>query len=337
MKKNTFKIYDAQIKPGEKASLALPLPEQYSCSPMYMPVKIINGKKEGPCVVLFAVLRGNEVNGMEIINQLYDQISASELSGTLVAVPVLNVYGLTHFPKVTPSGRAIEDSFPGDPNGHFAERVADIITQNLIKYADFCVEFLTGSLNHEILPQVYCSFDDSTQKNIAKVFQAPVITEIELSKNTLRTTLENLNIPLLVYEAGEALRFDTTAIQIGIDGAKNVMRKMGMLHDELSMDITPVISKDQDWLTAPSSGILHTNVSLGEHVKEGDKLGQLNDPFSNEASVIIKSQHNGVIVGINRAPLIQEGSSIFKIVSFLDNKKAESAIEAWEESKPELD
>ena len=337
MKKNTFRIYDAQIKPGEKATLALPLPEQYSCSPMYMPIKIVNGKKEGPCLLLFSVLKGNDLNGMEIINQLYDQINVNELEGTLIMVPVLNVYGLIHYPKATPSGVSLENCFPGDSEGSFGERIAHIVTENLIKHADYCIEYLTGSVNHEILPQVYCSFDEAEQKKIAKVFQAPVITEVETQKNTLRKTIENFQIPLLVYEAGEAQSFDATAIQTGIDGSKNVMRKLGLLQDPLTNGVHPVFSKDEDWLTAHASGLLYSDASLGDHVKAGDHVGTLNDPFGKASSIKIKSQCSGIIVGVNRSPLIQEGESIFKIVSFIDNAKAGSVIEEWEEQKPELD
>jgi hypothetical protein len=337
MKNSSLKICDATIHPGEKATLALPLPEQYSCSPMYMPIKVINGKQPGPCLVTFSTLNGNEFNGLEILNQLFDLISPNELNGTLITVPVFNVYGLTHFPKVSPSGVTIANSFPGNENGTFGERIAYIFTEEILKKADYCVEFQTGSLNHEILPQIYCNFDDREAKKLAKAFQAPVITEVETSSSELRMTTENLNIPLLVYEAGEAMRFDQVAIQTGLTGIQNVMQKIDMLPDSIEQTITPVISKDDDWLIAPSSGILHTDVSLGEHIKRGEKIGRLSDPFSNENSTTVTSHLDGIIVGVNRSPLIQEGVSIFKIASFIDNQRAQSILEEWEELKPEND
>ena len=337
MKNTSFKICDAEVHPGEKVTLALPLPEQYSCSPMYMPIKIINGKQSGRTLLAFAMIDGNEFNGLEIVNQLYDEISANELQGTLIAIPVLNVYGLSHFPKITPSGVKLSACFPGDEHGHFGERVAHIFTQEILTKVDCCIELQTGSLNHEILPQIYCNFDHAETKKLARAFQAPVITELETNQNGIRLTAESLNIPHLVYEAGEAMRFDLGAIQVGLDGVRNVMRKLEMLVGEIDKSVTPVFSKDDDWLISSSSGVLHTEVSLGEWIKKGDKIGRLTDPFSNENATVIKSNLDGVIVGINRAPLIQEGVSIFKVASFIDNQRAEEILDEWEDYKPEAD
>jgi hypothetical protein len=340
MKNNSIKICNANVHSGEKATLALPMPVQYSCSPMYMPIKVINGKQAGPCLLVFAMLEGNEFNGLEIVNQLYDSISASDLAGTIIAIPVLNVYGLTHHPRPTPSGDSITNAFPGNPNGTYSERIAHIFTEEILSKADLCIELKTGSLNHEIFPQVYCHFDNSESKSLAKAFQAPVVTEVETTQSELRKTTENLNIPLIVYEAGEALRFDQIAIHTGIEGTKNVMKKAGMLKEQKNdsdMKVTPAFSKDEDWLTSHSSGILRIDASLGESVKKGTKLGSLSDPFSNEESTSVKSHVDGVIVGINRSPLIQEGERVFKIASFIDNKKAEAALEEWDELKPEIE
>lgn len=337
MRNQSIKICDATVHAGEKATLALPLPEQYSCSPMYMPIKVINGKQEGPCLLAFSTLNGVEFNGLEIVNQLFDSISPSQLSGTLITVPVVNVYGLTHYPKLSPSDASIANSFPGHATGSFGERIAHIFTEEILTKADYSIELLTGSLNHEILPQVYCNFDDLNAKKLAKAFHAPVITEVETGSSKLRLTTESLNIPLLVYQAGEALRFDPVAIQIGLTGIENILRKINMLDGNNDQAITPVISKDNDWLTAPSSGILHTDVKLGEHIKKGDKIGRLSDPFSNENSTIVKSHLDGIIVGVNRSPLIQEGVSIFKIASFVDNERAQSLLEEWDELKPGLE
>ncbi len=337
MKNATFKVCDANVHAGEKVTLALPLPEQYSCSPMYMPIKVINGKHPGPKLLVFAMLNGNEFNGLEIVNQLFDELSAESLYGTVVAVPALNVYGLTHYPKVSPSGVPMADSFPGDVQGNYSERIAYIFTEEILKKVDYCIELQTGSLNHQSLPQVYCNFDNASLRKLAKAFQAPVITEVETEASTLRETAESLNIPLLVYEAGEAMRFDQESIQIGFEGIQNVMKKLSMLEGDLEYKISPVFSKDEDWLSSPSSGVLHTDVTLGESIKKGEKIGRLSDPFSNESVTVVKSNLDGVVVGINRSPLIQEGESIFKVASFIDNQKAEAILEEWEELKPEID
>ncbi len=329
-----LKICNASIHPGEKTTLALPLPEQYSCSPMYMPLKVINGKEPGPCVLGFAVIKGDELNGLEILNQLFDSIQPHSLKGSLILVPALNVYGLTHYPKTTPSGVSINNSFPGCDNGNFGERIAHIFTEEVLKKTDYCIECMTGAMNHDLLPQVYCSFDNPEAKSLAKAFQAPVVTEVETHSSELRKTTESLQIPLLVYQAGEAMRFDQEAITIGVEGITNVLSKLNMIEKDNRSAISPIFSKDDDWLTSHSSGILRPEISLGEHIKQGDILGRISDPFSNENSTTVKSHLDGIIVGINRSPLIQEGTSIFKIASFIDNKRAEASLEKWEDEKP---
>ncbi len=331
-----FQICDAYIRPGEKASLALPMPEQYSCSPMYMPIKVINGKHDGQTLLCFSTINGDELNGLEILNQLYDQTNEAELHGTLILVPVLNVYGLTHYPRATPSGNPLIQSFPGKEKGSFNERIAHVFTDELLKKSNFCIECTTGSLNHEILPQVYCDFENIELKKIAKSFQTPVITEVETHASSLRQTAYDLNIPLLVYQAGEAMRFDPAAINIGQQGIINVMSKLEMLKDSIEHKISPITSKDDAWISSPKSGILHAKVNLGEQVKKGALLGMLSDPFTNENASPINARTNGVIVGINRSPLIQEGSAIFKIAYFIDNEKAEAIIEEWDEVQPTL-
>ena len=336
-KNEAIKICDAIIHPGEKATLALPLPEQYSCSPMFMPIKVINGKQKGPCLLAFATLQGHEFIGLDILNQLFDLIDPNDLHGSLITVPVLNVYGLTHYPKETPSGETIANCFPGNEHGSYGERIAHIFTKEVLTKADYCLEFQTGSLNHETFPHVYCNFDDKASVKIAKSFQAPVIMEVETSSSQLRVTTDSLNIPLLVYQAGEAMRFDNLAIQTGLIGIQNVMKKTKMLIDDIEENTKPVISKDDDWLVASASGILHTEVSLGQRIKKGEQIGRLSDPFSNENTTVITSHLDGIIVGINRTPLIQECVSIFKIASFIDNKRAEALLEEWGEQNTPLE
>ena len=337
MKNKVLKICNSVIHPGEKNTLALALPELYTCSPMYMPIKIIHGKKPGPIFLVTSAIKGNEFNGLEIVNQLYDQISADELSGTLIAVPVLNVYGLTHFPKLSPSDINLSNSFPGDAIGTFNERVAYLFTEEILKKADYCIELQTGSMNHDIYPQLYFNFDYSSSKKLAKAFQAPVITEVNSDISTFRVTAESLSLPFIVYEAWEAMRFDQTAIQIGLEGILNIMKKIDMLEGSVDQQVTPVFSKDDDWVIAHGSGILHAKVNLGEKVKTGNVIGVLSDPFSNENVTKVKAHIDGVIVGVNRSPLIQEGNSIFKIASFIDNEKARSMLEEWEEQLPETE
>jgi len=335
MKNKKITICDTTVHPGEMANLALPLPEQYSCSPLYMPIKVIHGEKQGPCLVILSALKGTELNGLEIVNRIIKSITPSHISGTIIAIPVLNVYGMTHYPSSLPMGNDLESCFPGDQNGSFGQRIAHLVTHEILKKADYCIELQTGDLNHNILPQVYCNFDNKRTKDLAKVFNAPVITNVNLEGNHLRQTTEELHVPLLVYQAGEAMRFDENAITLGVDGIKNVMCAIDMLTKEPIKEVSPIFSREEDWIVAPKGGILHPSVLLGQTIEKGEKIGTISDPFGADTVQPITATQKGIVVGVNTTPLIHEGLPIFKIASFLDYDKAETVIEEWGKKQPD--
>ena len=335
MKNKKITICGTNVHPGEIANLALPLPEQYSCAPLYMPIKVIHGEQSGPCLVIFSVLKGTELNGLEIANRIIKEIKPSKLSGTIITIPVMNVFGLTHYPLTLPTGNDLSSCFPGDENGSYGERIAFLVTEEILKKADLCIELQTGGLNHNILPQVYCNFDDKFATQLAKVFRAPVITNVSVEDNQLRQTSEELHVPLLVYQAGEAMRFDENAILLGVSGIKNVMRKLDMLAKEPIHEVMPISSRETDWILANKGGILHTNVLLGQIIEAGELIGTISDPFGADTVESITSPFKGIVVGVNTAPLIHEGLPIIKVASFLDYDKAETVIEEWDKNQPD--
>ncbi len=335
MSKNSIlTICNEAIQPGEKVNLALQMPDLYSCAPLYMPIKVMHSKNSGPRLLIFATINGNEMNGLEIVNRLINMLNINEINGTIIAVPVLNVYGLTHYPKTIPSGHSLADCFPGKADGNYGERIAHIFTEELIKKSDYCIELQSGSLNHNILPQVYCNFNSEQSKLLARAFQVPVITDVSLKQNKLRQTMENADIPLIVYQAGEAMRFDESAINLGIIGIKNIMQEIGILpKEEIFQKMKPVFSHDEEWIVAHKGGILHVNVELGQAISKNEKIAIISDPFSADLEEEVKATKAGIVVGINMTPLIHEGLSLFKIASFLDDDKAENIIETWENQK----
>lgn len=334
MRNIKIKICDTFVHPGEMANLAMPLPEQYSCAPLYMPIKVICGIKKGPCLVIFSVLKGTELNGLEIANRVTRIIDPNKLYGTIIAVPVVNVYGLTHYPSTLLTGN-LANCFPGNDKGSYGERMAHLFTHEILKKADYCIELQTGGMNHNILPQVYCNFDNTRVKELARMFKAPVVTNVTLEGNYLRRTTEELQVPLLVYQAGEAMRFDDNAITLGVEGIQNVMRSISMLSKEPTKEVNPIFSREEDWIIAHKGGILNSKVTLGQTIEKNDIIGTISDPFGADMVESIKSPQKGIVVGINTSPLIYEGLSIFKIASFLDYDKAKTVIEEWDKKQPD--
>ncbi|WP_131782862.1 succinylglutamate desuccinylase/aspartoacylase family protein [Legionella gresilensis] len=335
MKNTNLMICDATIHPGETANLALPLPEYYSCTNFYMPIKVIHGKQAGPCLLIFAGVNGDELNGIEIINRLLKADQLRNIRGTLIAVPVLNVFGLINNSNPFPYETNLEQCFPGDREGSYGERIAEVFTREILAKASYCLEIITGQINDDLLPQIYCDLDQPESKRLARQFLAPVINHVK-KDHSLRKTADDLNIPLLVYKAGEARRFDEAAINLGIKGILNMMKSLDMIDAEErseSNELKPVFSQEQDWIRAHRSGMVVVEVELGQFIKKRQTIGRIIDPFCADAAEPIKANQDGVIVGINRNPLIHEGQSIFKIASFIDNNQAEITLEAWSEQQ----
>lgn len=334
MKNTPLQICNETIHPGERLSLALPLPELFSCAPLYMPIKVIHGKRPGPCLLITAAMYGNELNGTEIINRLLKINSLKKLQGTLIAIPVLNVYGLINRSRHLPGEVDLDGCFPGSKTGTLAARMAHTLTAEIVNKADVCIDLQTGFINYTNLPQVYTNFKDEQAKTLAKVFNAPVISNIDPESGTLHAFLHAHDKPFLRYEAGEAMRFDEHAIKVGVKGILNVMRQLDMLPNQVNKKDVPLKSfftEKNLWVRASTSGISHTKYKLGQYIKQGEMLCTINDPFGVTDSVTVHSPEEAIIVGKNNLPLVHEGESLFQIAIFPKMQHTATHLETWQE------
>ncbi len=339
MQKNQpLQFCNETIHPGESLSLALPMPELFSCAPLYMPIKVVHGKKAGPCLLVIAAMHGDELNGTEIVNRLMELNTLKKLRGTLITVPVFNVYGLLNRSRHLPGGVDLYSAFPGNKNGTHAARIAHLFTTEIFSKADICLDLQTGELNHTNLPQVFVNFDDKRAKQLADVFSAPVISNIACEKGMLRTLAHKQQKPYITYEAGEAMRFDEHAIKVGLKGIMHIMRKLDMIPSK-SPTKDPLAKSfftDKNiWIRASTSGVSHSKLKLGQCVKKGETLCVIKDPFGATASETVTSPQEGVIVSMNNLPLVHEGESLFQLATFPKIGHAASHLEDWEQRSNE--
>ncbi|MCH9770401.1 MAG: succinylglutamate desuccinylase/aspartoacylase family protein [Gammaproteobacteria bacterium] len=337
MKNTSIQIGNETIHPGENLSLALPLPELFSCAPLYMPIKVLHGKQAGPCLLVTAAMHGNELNGTEIINRLMEVKSLKKLRGTLIAIPVLNVYGLMNRTRLLPGGIDLDRCFPGSKTGTHAARVADIFVREIFSKADICLDLQTGFINYSNLPQIYVNFQDEQAKSLAEAFNAPVISNAPCEKGMLRTLAYKQKKPFLTYEAGEAMRFDEHAIKVGLKGINNLLKKLHMLPEKKPKEtkLKNFFADKNIWVRASTSGISHTSYRLGQHVKKDEKLCVIKDPFGATESATIKSPAEGIIVGKNNLPLVHEGEGLFQLAVFPKMQHAATHLEGWKEKSVE--
>ncbi len=295
-----------------------------------MPVHVVHGRRPGPRLFVTAAIHGDELNGVEIIRRLLQLPLLRKLRGALIAVPIVNVHGCIQRSRYLPDGRDLNRVFPGSETGSMAARLAHLFMKTIVVGSDFGIDLHTGASHRANLPQVRATLDDKRTSQLACTFGAPVIVHANLRDGSLRQAVLEKGIPMLVYEAGEALRFDELAIRGGLKGIIAVMRAIDMLapgHKKKG-GVEPVMARSTSWLRAPASGILRTVVALGAAVKKGEPLGFVADPFgANE--VAVSAPTNGMIIGRTNLPLVYEGEALFHHARFARDAPVQETVEAF--------
>lgn len=323
-------IGEREIGPGSREVVEFSLPPLSTHSDLHMPIHVIHGKKRGPCLLVCAALHGDEINGIEIIRRLVGLRALSRLHGTLIAVPIVNIYGFIHLSRYLPDRRDLNRSFPGSERGSLAARLANRFMQEIVSKATHGIDLHTAAVHRDNFPQIRASLDCEETRRLAEAFRAPLIIDAALRPGTIREAAAERNIPWLVYEAGEALRFDEVSIRAGVRGIVHVMRELGMLRQQKSKtEVMPRIVKSNFWIRAPQSGILRLTVKLGASVSKGDVLGYVSDPYGeNEAQII--APNTGIIIGRTNLPLVHEGDALVHLARFRDADTASEAVDIFQ-------
>jgi predicted deacylase len=324
-------IGGVSIIKGKETKINLELPKLYG-TPTYLPIRVIRGKKDGPVVFISAAIHGDEINGIEIIRRLRKLTIFKRLIGTLILVPIVNIYGTMTLSRYLPDRRDLNRSFPGSVKGSLASRVAKIFFDEVVSKCDLGIDLHTASIHKSNLPQIRTNINDEYTFMLAKAFEAPVVLHSEIRDGSLRAVAGEYGVPILLYEAGEALRFDETSIRIGVKGIINVLRANAML-PQVKKNKTPkipVVTRLSKWTRSTHGGVIRTIKALGDTVSQNEVIAYIDDPFEDNVFEII-APFDGVIIGKSEIPLIQEGDAIFHIAKFRNLEVAEGKIEYFSE------
>ncbi|HUG97773.1 MAG TPA: succinylglutamate desuccinylase/aspartoacylase family protein [Gammaproteobacteria bacterium] len=317
------------VAPGERRGLSLPAGILHTRVPVEMPVWIINGRRPGPRLFISAAIHGDELNGIEIIRRIRAR-AMTGLRGTLLLVPVVNVFGLLHHARYLPDRRDLNRSFPGSERGSLAARLAHLFMNEIVARCTHGIDLHTGAVHRSNLPQIRAQLDDPETRALALAFGAPVVLDSRLRDGSLREAAAARGIPTLIYEAGEALRFDEMSIRLGVAGIIEVMRQLDMLRRKTqarARPASPVVADSSHWVRAPEGGILRSAVRLGQRVSTGEMLGQVSDPFG-ARDVPVTAAHAGIVIGRNSLPLVNEGDALFHVARVERPGDAFAAVEA---------
>ncbi len=334
-KGRTIDIDGHPVAPGTTATIDLDLGRLYTHTPVTIPVQVVNGRRDGPVLLVSAAVHGDELNGVEIIRRLIQRRSLARLKGTLIAVPVVNVHGLLSHSRYLPDRRDLNRSFPGSEQGSLARRVAHRFLNEIVKKATHAIDLHTGAAHRFNLPQIRSDLDvdEGDTLAMAEAFGAPVILNSNIRDGSLREAATDAGIPMLVYEAGEALRFDEMSIRGGVRGIVNVMRHLGMLRPDRRKQkvYKPLVARSSAWERAPDSGIFRSYCQSGERVqKDKTRLGVISDPFG-ERDTEVMATTSGIIIGQTLLPLANEGDALFHIARFGRTDRAMERVESYQD------
>lgn len=333
LKRPPLELGDVTVAPGSRATVELPVPALYTHTEMAMPVHVVHGARDGPRMFVSATIHGDELNGVEIVRRLLRLSAMRHLRGTLLAVPIVNVHGCIQRTRELPDGRDLNRSFPGSPTGSMAARMAHLFMSEIVAGSDYGIDLHTGTNHRTNLPQIRTRLDDPQTEHLARVFGAPVILHSNLRDGSLRQVAQEEGTVTLLYEAGEALRFDEVAIRAGVRGIVAVMREVGMLRQRRrkGAPFEPVVARQSSWVRAPASGILRVRTALGATVQRGEALAMVADPFG-ESETAVESHVSGIVIGRVNLPLVHAGEALFHVARFPDDHPVDETMEAFHET-----
>lgn len=307
-----LKIAGQEIRPGEFKEININIARLPSHTQIDTPIYVSRGFEDGPVLALMAGMHGDEINGMEIVRRILDARLNQPKRGTVICMPIVNIYGFLNYSRDVPDGKDINRSFPGSKNGSLASRVAFHLMKEVIPCIDLGVDFHTGGAMRTNYPQVRTVLRDPKNMELAAAFNAPFTIDASFRPNSLRLEAARLGKRIIVYEGGESLRFDNHAIEEGIAGTLRFMKYLKMIDWASDPREQNRIIWNTSWIRARHAGLFQSNVACGQLVHKGEWVGTITDPFGEFKEQIVATE-TGYVIGLNNIPVINAGDALMHL------------------------
>lgn len=333
--KNELIIGGVSILQGERKQIELNVAKLFDYTSVNIPVAVVRGKEDGPTLFVSAAIHGDEINGIEAIKRLLAKKKLlSKIKGTLIAVPIVNVFGVNRNIRYLPDRRDLNRCFPGSEKSSLGGQIAHIFMSEIVNKCTHGIDLHTAAINRTNLPQIRACLDDDVTKKLAMNFGVPVVLNANLRDGSLRQAAKDLGIPMLLFEGGQALRYEENIIKPTVKGILSVMHSIGMIeghHVSMKQRKKEVfIARSSHWIRAPHSGSLRVRKKLGSRVTKNEILGILSNPFGEE-KIEVKATKTGIIIGMATLPLVNNGDALFHIATFEDAQEVEDRVELFED------
>jgi hypothetical protein len=309
-------VAGATVAAGVRKRTDIPVAQLPTQAEVSIPVEVVNGTRPGPRLWVDASIHGDEINGVEIVRELLEVIEPQKLRGTLVAVPIVNVFGFITESRYLPDRRDLNRSFPGSKRGSLAARIAHLFMSEIVSNCTHGIDLHTGSNHRTNLPHIRAKLDDPETRRCAEAFGAEVMLDSEGPKGSLRRAVAKQGKPILVFEGGEPKRFDAAAVEAGLHGTLRVMQELDMI--DADIPAPPAPSREgtgTSWIRAKRAGILRLHKRTGAEVEKGDVLGTIGDAFLHESTKVV-APCDGLIISHVTNPLVHQGDAMVHIVKF---------------------
>ena len=307
-------ILGTEIIPGKGYELNLDVARLHTRTPILVPVFVERSKIDGPTVLLMAGLHGDEINGIEIIRRLIRKGFNKPNIGTIICLPVFNIFGFLNLKRELPDGRDLNRSFPGSESGSLASQFAYHFMKEITPHVDYVIDFHTGSAQRNNISQIRCVFKDAESIELAKIFNPPFILNSSYIPKTIRESLSKKGKKMSLFEGGKANSIEESIVEEGINGVKRFIQHLGMrtFKIDISKDREPIFLSESKWMRAPNSGMFQATIKNGSKVSKGEIIGIVTDPYGHFERKI-KATSDGYIICSNESPVVYKGDAIFHV------------------------
>lgn len=312
MYKDKLSLLGVEIKRGDSVCLQFDVAKLHTRNSIQVPIFIERAKKDGPVLLLLGGVHGDEINGVEIVRRIIRKKINKPYRGTIICIPVFNIFGFLHLSRKFPDGRDLNRVFPGSSKGSLASQFAHEFKKEIAPFIDYVIDFHAGGADRVNIAQTRCMLDDQKTLELAKVFDAPFIVQSKYIKKSLRETFHKLGKTALLFEGGKSMLYDEEAIEHGVRGTKNVINFLKMKKRKLLPENKSIIVKKSKWLRASHSGMFHVRIKNGEWITKKTLLGIITDPFG-EFEKKIYAPFDCYIFCVNISPIVNRGDALFHV------------------------
>ena len=301
-----------KIERGQTANLHLDYSESYTGLTIPLPIHVMAAPKPGPTVFLTALIHGDELNGLGIIHDLFFEQVLPLQRGTIIAAPVVNVFGLESYSRYLPDRRDLNRSFPGRRSGSLTSRLAHLLFKEIIRQCDYGIDLHTAAVRRTNYPNIRADLDNPEVTALAKAFGCELLVHSKGAVGSLRRTAVKHGIPTIVLEAGEVWKIEPGVVDLGLRGVHNVLKHLKMLPGRRSRPAYQRLIRRSAWIRAEGGGVLKFHAMPGEVVRQGQAVAT-NLSILGKVKDRILSPWDGVVLGMTTMPVVKPGEPVYHL------------------------